>query len=118
MSSEKSCLECNEPIMGRADKKFCSDQCRNSYNNRANKTDSEVYKSTNAILKKNRRILAQLNPDGKRKVHRDMLLKEGFDFNYLTNIRITREGKEYRFCYEQGYLDIGSGFYVLVVQND
>ena len=32
----KTCLECGEPILGRSDKKFCSDLCRNAYNNKAN----------------------------------------------------------------------------------
>ena len=33
---KKKCLECKDPIIGRADKKFCSDQCRNTYNNKLN----------------------------------------------------------------------------------
>lgn len=115
---EKQCAECGIEIRGRADKKFCSDQCRNSFNNRANRTDSAIVKKTNTILRRNRKILAGLNPDGKRKVHRDMLLKAGFDFDHLTSIRTTRAGKSYRFCYEHGYLDLGSDFYLLVVQDD
>jgi predicted nucleic acid-binding Zn ribbon protein len=27
----KNCLECTEKIVGREDKKFCSDGCRNAY---------------------------------------------------------------------------------------
>ena len=34
---KKQCPECEDPIIGRTDKKFCSDGCRNSYNNRVNK---------------------------------------------------------------------------------
>ena len=34
---EKQCLECGTAIRGRADKKFCSDQCRNQYNNTLNR---------------------------------------------------------------------------------
>lgn len=37
---EKTCLECGEKIIGRADKKFCSDQCRISYNNRVRGDDN------------------------------------------------------------------------------
>ena len=33
----KTCLECGEKIVGREDKKFCSDGCRNAYNNKINK---------------------------------------------------------------------------------
>jgi hypothetical protein len=35
----KVCLECGEKIVGREDKKFCSDGCRNAYNNKINKDD-------------------------------------------------------------------------------
>ena len=31
---EKKCLDCGDSLRGRTDKKFCSDQCRNSYNNK------------------------------------------------------------------------------------
>ncbi len=33
----RTCLECHEKIVGREDKKFCSDGCRNAYNNKMNK---------------------------------------------------------------------------------
>ena len=29
---ERKCLYCGEPLIGRVDKKFCCDSCRNSYN--------------------------------------------------------------------------------------
>ncbi|RYF12576.1 MAG: DUF2116 family Zn-ribbon domain-containing protein, partial [Flavobacteriales bacterium] len=35
------CLDCNTEIKGRADKKFCDDQCRNNYNNRRKSEDGE-----------------------------------------------------------------------------
>lgn len=31
------CLRCNSEFVGRSDKKFCSDNCRNNYNNKMNK---------------------------------------------------------------------------------
>ena len=33
---EKMCPECGKPVFGRIDKKFCSDACRNAFNNKAN----------------------------------------------------------------------------------
>ncbi|MBC7863150.1 MAG: DUF2116 family Zn-ribbon domain-containing protein, partial [Bacteroidia bacterium] len=35
-AATKKCPECGESYLGRVDKKFCSDQCRNTYNNRHN----------------------------------------------------------------------------------
>ena len=38
---KKQCPECGGNIIGREDKKFCSDYCRNAYNNKVNK-DSKI----------------------------------------------------------------------------
>jgi len=114
MDTERRCLECGEIILGRSDKKFCSDACRNSYNNRKNKASVNLIRNINNRLKKNWRILVQLNPDDKVKVHRSKLENEGFDFNYFTSIYTTKKDATYYFVYDQGYLDIGNGFYMLV----
>ena len=42
MSKQRECLECSTALMGRVDKKFCNDQCRNSYNNRLLKQDAKI----------------------------------------------------------------------------
>lgn len=34
MEVQKKCLECERPVFARVDKKFCSDGCRNAYNNK------------------------------------------------------------------------------------
>jgi len=107
------CLECERPVFGRADKKFCSDSCRNAYNNRQNNS-SAVIKEVNAILRKNRKILELMNPEGKKTTHRDELLKRGFNFHYFTNTHKTKAGDEYRFCYDQGFLELNKGFVLLV----
>lgn len=100
----KECLECGEKLFGRVDKKFCSDACRNAYNNKLNSDATKFVRNINNTLRKNRRILASLNPDGTAKVKRDDLLLEGFNFNYFTNIYRTKAGKVYYFCYDYGYL--------------
>ena len=56
----KLCLECDEPLFGRVDKKFCNDQCRNAYNNRVNKITNDFVRHVNVILRKNRKIIASL----------------------------------------------------------
>jgi len=50
------CLACNEPLMGRSDKKFCDDQCRNDYNNKLNSDE-------NNFMRKNRKILKAICPN-------------------------------------------------------
>lgn len=114
---EKNCLECGEIIRGRSDKKFCSDQCRTSYNNQLKQETNSLVKKVNYTLRKNRRILSDLNPNGKAKIHRKTLLDMGFNFNYHTNIYKTKTGNTYYFCFEQGYLHIEDGFLALVENN-
>ncbi len=114
----KKCLECGYEISGRVDKKFCSDQCRNTYNNRE-KRDSNIYvRNVNNILRKNRRILQALNPKGKAKVHRNKLNEKGLHFDYHTSTYTTKAGKTYIFCYDYGYLPIENDFYFLVKKDD
>jgi len=112
------CQECGEAIKGRSDKKFCSDDCRNTYNNRLNSDQHNYMRKVNNILRRNRRILASLNPDGKTKATRSQMLKEGFNFNYFTSIYTTKYGKTYYFCYEQGYLPIDQQACALVIRKN
>ncbi len=115
--SKLKCLECGDEIVGRLDKKFCSDQCRSSYNNKLNSDATNFVRNVNNILRKNRRILEELNPDGKNKVHKDKLLERGFKFSYFTNEYVTKAGNAYRFCYDQGYLLLDNDYYALVVRQ-
>lgn len=111
---EKRCLECNAPLKGRVDKKFCSDACRNSYNNKRNKESYNLIRQTNRILAKNHKILADLNSRDKTTRAKTDLINKGFDFNYFTNIYKTTSGKVYFFCYDQGYLELENNKYLLV----
>lgn len=113
----KNCIECNEEFIGRADKKFCSDQCRSAYNNKLNSNSNNLMRTINNTLRKNRRILAQLNPNGKAKVHKDKLLEKGFNFNYFTNTYETLSGNSYRFCYDYGYLALKDNYYTIVIRQ-
>lgn len=115
---KNTCLECGEEVKGRADKRFCSDQCRSNFHNRQNSDETNFMRNINHILRKNRRILAELNPEGKTKVHRDRLLERGFKFSYFTNEYITRNGGVYRFCYDQGYIALDNNYYALVVRQE
>lgn len=115
---KKKCLECGDPFEGRIDKKFCSDQCRNTYNNRQNADANNYARKINHVLRKNRRILAALNPDGTTKVHKSVLSEKGFNFKYHTNIYTTKTGKTYIFCYDKGYLPIENNYYMLVTRQE
>lgn len=118
MEVEKNCLSCSRPIFGRVDKKFCSDACRNAYNNEQNRDVNNFVRRVNHTLRKNRRILAELNPDGKMKVHGEKLNALGFDFNFYTSTYTTKKGTIYFFCYEHGYLPLENNYYALVIRQE
>lgn len=109
-----TCLECGEPLKGRIDKKFCSDYCRNSYNNKVNKDSKNLIRNTNNRLRKNYKILTDLNTSGKTKITRSRLIQQNFDFNYFTSIYITKTGNTYYYCYDQGYLALENEYYLLI----
>ncbi|HMM12609.1 MAG TPA: hypothetical protein PKE03_10995 [Bacteroidales bacterium] len=115
---ERNCLECGEALMGRADKKFCNDQCRSAHYQRKNAAKDSLIRSTNNQLKKNYTILRTLNKDGKTRVKKSTLLKEGFIFGLITGIYNTRDNKTYYYVYDQGYLPIENEFYILVVSKE
>lgn len=116
--TERKCRECNETLRGRKDQKFCCDQCRNTFNNRLNEDVNNYVRRINSILRKNRRILSHLNPEGKKTVDLFTLAEEGFSFHYFTNTYKTKKGKTYFFCYDQGYTLLESGHYMLVHKED
>ena len=121
MEEKKSCLECKTEIYGRVDKKFCSDQCRNTYNNRFTAVANSYIRKVNYVLRKNRRIMEDIlqntEKDVKR-VNRKQLLEKGFDFGYYTNIYKTKKEKYYYFCYEYGYNHIEEEYFAIVKREE
>ncbi len=117
--TEKTCLNCDNVLVGRLDKKFCSADCRNEYNNRRYREEQQAVIQINKILKNNRKILQQLNPTGSQMdVSPELLTKSGFNFNYFTNVEHDDSGKQFNYCYDQGYcLDPESQRYHLTTKE-
>ena len=111
---ERVCLTCGEPLVGRSDKKFCTDQCRFSYNNKVKRKNEKLILDINKILRRNRAILKQFNPEGKTTVRSSVLLKVGFDFRYFTHAYKTRNNIDYHFCYEYGYHKIDNTYTLII----
>ena len=114
----RSCLECGEIVKGRIDKKFCSDYCRNTYNNKVDKDSKNLIRNTNNRLRKNYKVLTELNTSGKTKVSRARLYDKGFDFHFCTSTYTTKAGKTYFYVYDQGYLPLEGEYYALVKRDD
>jgi len=115
--SQKTCLECDEPFYGRSDKKFCSDQCRNTFNNRIDGSVKNLIRNTNNRLRKNYKILSELNQSGKTKVTRLKMFDRNFDFHFFTSIYTTKSGSTYYYVYDQGYLELENDYYLLIKKN-
>ncbi|MCD6179272.1 MAG: hypothetical protein J7K39_05155 [Bacteroidales bacterium] len=115
---ERLCLYCQEPISGRIDKKFCSDQCRNAYNNEKNATAENHVRRINGILRKNRKLLEDTSGKiNKKVISIGSLTNAGFNFNYYTSSYTTKKGHIYYFCYEYGYLKLGENK-VMIIKRD
>lgn len=117
MENQK-CLSCGEELVGRIDKKFCDAHCRNSYNNSINRKTNALIRKVNSTLKRNQKILATLNPDGKRVVRKQDLIDLGFNFKYHTETFETKNGRIYIFCYDQGYLELENDKLSLVERKE
>jgi hypothetical protein len=111
---KRFCPECGEPISGRVDKKFCSDLCRNAFNNKANSDSTNYVRNINNALRKNRRILEQSLQGDKITLPKQKLIDKGFNFKYFTNQSITRNKHCYFFCYEYGYLPLENDLILIV----
>jgi len=103
MENKKKCLQCGKLIIGRTDKKYCSDQCRSTYHYNISAEFNSFKSLVHEILRKNRDILAVLNPSGKCIVDKQILLGKKFNFSFYTTIYRTKGGHVYWFCYDYGF---------------
>lgn len=117
MTDIRKCPECGDRILGRADKKFCSDACRNAWNNKQNADANSLVRNINNALRRNRRILETFlagHEDGKARIPLKKFAAKGYNFEYFTNEYTTRNGSRYIFCYEYGYLRLDDDMYMVV----
>ena len=115
MSEQKLCLECGDVIKGRADKKFCDDQCRSNYNNKLNNDGTAEMRNVNNILRKNRKILETVvHEDGRGRISKVKLTDAGFNFKYFTQLHTTLKGTTYKLCYDFGYMPVENDYYVII----
>jgi len=107
---ERVCLDCGAKLLGRSDKKFCSDQCRNNYNNRINRDTNNYVRNVHAQLRRNRKIICDFYSDGHRKLHRDALFALGYNFNFFTHLVETSEGVRWFYCFEFGFRNLENDY--------
>lgn len=112
------CLCCKAVVKGRSDKKFCNDYCRNEFNNALRSDFSPIVRNINNALGKNRRALESLMRETKTgRTTREKLAEKGFRFKYFTHTCVNKNGKQYFFCYDLGYLALGNDR-ILIVKKE
>jgi hypothetical protein len=72
----------------------------------------------NYVLRRNRRILEKFNQHGLEKVRKITLLKEGFDFEYVTRVVQHENECTLYFCYDHGYQMLENDLVELVIHED
>jgi predicted nucleic acid-binding Zn ribbon protein len=103
---KRTCLSCGGILIGRSDKRYCSDQCRFIANYKVKQKTQKSILDTNRILRKNRSILHSLCPHGKTIVRKEVLESLGYNINFFTSLFITAEKQVYYLCYDYGWLPI------------
>jgi predicted nucleic acid-binding Zn ribbon protein len=105
--NDKECLACGKKIVGRADKKFCDDSCRNAYNNTQKATENNYMRNVINILKKNRRVLEEvLGSEEMSRTTQEKLIQKGFNKQFHTHTYTNKKGDTYFFNFEYGYLPL------------
>jgi predicted nucleic acid-binding Zn ribbon protein len=104
--NKKNCPECSSVVTGRSDKKFCSELCKTTFNNRIKRISNFEIEETNRLLRKNRSILKKLGYSGKTVVRKETLLTLEYNFSFFTSFFITAEKTIYYLCYDYGFMAI------------
>ena len=115
---EKLCLDCNETLRGRSDKKFCDDQCRSNFNNRMKAGQQCCIRPVNSILRKNHSVLSKICIGEKIRIKKDVLLRNGFNPDYHTHLHQAQNGNTYFFCYDYGFLPLSNEEMLLVKRKE
>lgn len=114
IKEKRFCPECGKEIVGRKDKQFCSDSCRNTHNNNVNKDSTNLMRNINNALRRNYKILGELNPKDTAKVQKKVLVKKNFDFEVYTSVLNAKTGNTYFFVYDNGYQFLDNDILLLI----
>jgi hypothetical protein len=100
------CKICNNPVVGRNDKLFCSVKCKNYYHTNLRKVNQAAVLEIDTILHRNRSILLEIMGKYKTqlKCPRMALDKKKFNYKYHTHSNVNSAGKTYFFVYDFAWM--------------
>ncbi|WP_300024905.1 hypothetical protein [uncultured Maribacter sp.] len=118
---KRVCPECNNEVIGRTDKIFCSVKCKSIHQYEKSQIENTFYFSVDKQLKRNRKILKRYNKSGFTTIRKSVLLEEGFNPKFFTHYWKNQKNDVYLFCYDFGFLKTtknGVTKYVIVQWQD
>ena len=111
------CLECQTPIVGRSDKRFCSDICRVRHHNKLSASFNSLKRQTHIILNQNRKILKKINDLGIKTISKKDLINHNFNFDYHTSVFHSPVNEIYYYCYDYGYCQLADNKLLVIKSN-
>ncbi len=106
----RHCEQCGYNLVGRTDKKFCNDYCRNSFNNKRYRKELFEKKKIEGVLTSNYNILKSICTSNKvAEASIYDLSSRGFEMKYFTNLSLNGEGEVLRQCFDMGLLTKQNG---------
>jgi hypothetical protein len=114
------CKICNNILIGRCDKKFCSERCKNYYHVNLRKVTAIAVKEIDVILHRNRSILLEVLGKNlkQKKVQRLVLEKKKFNFKYHTHSHINSKNKTLFWVYDFGWMSFSDDDVLIVRRNE
>ena len=98
------CLECGDKIKyGRADKKFCCEECRTRHNNKMAKVSRAYRRKIMSRLARNYEILEQLLKTGESSIELADLISVGFVPDAVTGFHKNRFKSDEYWCFDIKY---------------
>lgn len=112
----KKCKICSKKVVGRSDKKFCSQRCKNYYHINLQKVTKEATEAIDVLLHRNRSILLELlgKKSTKLKFNRILLEKANFKFKFHTHTHVNSVGKTMHYVYDFGWMEFSDNTILIV----
>lgn len=110
---ERKCLDCGNPVIGRVDRKFCSDACRINYNNLKSREANPFIRQINRVLKENRNVLEYLHRQGVMEITAAGLEMNGYRLFWNTGeVKNNADPRVLR-VYEYGLEECANGTFII-----
>lgn len=116
--NSRKCLACTHEVIGRVDKIFCSQKCKNYYHKKLRYKSVKAAIRINEYLKRNHGILLEILGKNltQKKVYRNVLEDKKFRFKYHTHTHTNSKGKVMHYIYNLGWMEF-SDDEVLIVRS-